>query len=108
MSSEEKTTHVVQRYAQPVEVELTKGARGAYRWRIGVKGETALQILREIDEIDRHLSSKYGHPQPNPADPDKPAAAKLEDVFEKQQHRLDNAKKAGEKGVFGGEMPWEK
>jgi hypothetical protein len=105
LSSEERITRVINEYKQPIEVELTKGARGIYRWRIGIKGETSLQILREIDEIDRYLSSKYGGPPPNPTKPaaDKPSSPA--DPHARMDERLKSIREAGEKlvNVWGGE-----
>jgi len=105
LSNEERTTNVVQRYAQPVQLKLTKGAKGTYRWEIQVHAESPLQALRQIDEIDRELRYRYSQPQP---DPSKPAADKSSSPagpHSRMDERLKSIREAGEKpvNVWGGE-----
>lgn len=60
MSSEERTTNVIQKHAQPISVTLTKGAKGTYRWEISVKAETTEKALRLIAYTDLELRKAYG------------------------------------------------
>lgn len=108
MSSEERTTNVVQRYAQPVQLKLTKGAKGTYRWEIQVHAESPLQALRQIDEINRELRYRYSQPQPDPSKPaaDKPSSPT--DPHQRMSRAQKSAVEAGKKLTQGGEWPWGK
>jgi len=99
MSNEERVTRVVSENKQPITVQLTRGANQRYRWQVTVQGASSLEILREIDEIDRHLSSKYGEAQPNPSAPTPRSPVSPDEPHSRMDHALSNIKKAGEKPV---------
>ncbi|MDI6813843.1 MAG: hypothetical protein QMD10_09930 [Desulfitobacteriaceae bacterium] len=108
MSIEEKTTVVLQRHAQPFRVQLTRGQRGAYGWKIDVQGEDRAAVIYEIDLIDEYLRGRYLNEQSRLGTLQKPCSEPADDPHQRIEQSIQNVKKAGEKGVFGGEMPWEK
>jgi len=105
MSSEEKTTVVLQRHTQPFKVQLTRGQRGTYGWKIDVQAEDRTAVLYEIDQIDEYLRGRYLNEQSRLGTLQKPCSEPADDPHSRMEARLASAKKAGEKGVFGGEMP---
>lgn len=96
MNEPEKTTKVVQTYDQPVEIQLTRGAKNQYRWSINVKAESPLAALRQVQDIDSELRHRYGVEagfEPTNSNkttlPSDPAHARMDQT-------LQNIKKAGE------------
>jgi len=99
MSEPEKTTKVVQTYDQPIEIALTRGAKGQYRWSINVKAESPLAALRQVQDIDSELRHRFGEA----SEPDwgsKVAGSKpAEDPHQRMEKTIENAKRASEKGL---------
>lgn len=61
--SEERITRVVSEDRQPIQVKLTKGARGVYRWEISVKGQNLGEVLDLTKRADHHLRQTYSQAQ---------------------------------------------
>jgi len=59
MSEEQKTTRIIQSYAQPVSITLTKGQRDSYGWEIKVQGEDISSVLQKIHAVDSELRARY-------------------------------------------------
>jgi len=55
----EKTTNVVQRVQQPFRLQLIRGQKGMYGWKIDVQAETRDELLYHVDMIDTYLRGKY-------------------------------------------------
>lgn len=105
MSSEERITRVINEHKQPVNITLTKGAKGRYRWNIDIRAEDVDQALYMMGEADRKLRAGYSE-QPTPNQPGEAAGPdKPEDPHSKMDQALHNIKKAGEKLTGGGEQP---
>jgi hypothetical protein len=105
MSSDQRITRVVNEHKQPVQLTLTRGAKGIYRWQIDIRAEDVDQALYMLGEADRKLREQFlEQPLPNQpveaAGPDKP-----KDPHSKMDQALHNIKKAGEKLTGGGEQP---
>jgi hypothetical protein len=99
VSSEERITRVINEHKQPVNITLTKGAKGRYRWSIDVRAEDVDQALYMLEEADRKLREQFlEQPLPNQhgeaAGPDKP-----KDPHSRMDQALRNIKKAGENPV---------
>jgi hypothetical protein len=56
---QEKTTVVLQKAAQPFHVQLVRGQRGGYGWKIDVQAESREDVLRLVDSIDSYLRNKF-------------------------------------------------
>ena len=97
MSSEEKTTNVVQRYAQPIRVKVIRGARGQYRWEIEDAGDDASTVLYTINYVDDRLRGRYLPAQPNPTMPTAKGPSSEEDAHSRMESNLASVKRAGEK-----------
>lgn len=61
---QERTTRVIQTYSQPVEVELSRSAKGGYYWKISVRSESASATVAQIAEIDSQLRQKFSPETP--------------------------------------------
>jgi len=94
---EEKTTIVLQRTAQPFRLQLVRGQRGSYGWKIEVQAETKDELLYNIDVIDSYLRGKYLTDYPKIQPIQKPNNAGFEDSFRRMEQALENIKKVGEK-----------
>jgi len=94
LSSEERITRVINEYKQPVNITLTKGAKGRYRWSVNVHAEDVDQALYMLEEVDQKLRASFGE-QPTlnrpveASGPDKP-----EDPHSQMEQALRNIKKA--------------
>jgi len=56
---EQRTTTVVQRVQQPFKLQLIRGQKGGYGWKIDVQAETRDELLYETGMIDTYLRGKY-------------------------------------------------
>ncbi|MBX5321367.1 MAG: hypothetical protein QHH12_04920 [Candidatus Bathyarchaeota archaeon] len=108
MSSEEKTTNVVQRNAQPFRLQLIRGQRGSYGWRIDVQAETRDELLYEVDMIDAYLRGKYLNESSRMETLQKPQTPSPNDPHSRMEKIIEAAEKAGGKDAFGREQPWGK
>jgi len=103
MSEQEKTTKVVQTYAQPVEVDLSRSAKGGYYWKISVKAESPIAALRQVQDIDQELRRRYVPPAASePARPEAQASANA-DPHKRMEKAIARAKEADGKSPFRGE-----
>lgn len=103
MSSEEKTTVVLQRNAQPFRLQLNRGQKGGYGWKIDVTAETRDELLYEADMIDTYLRGKYLGEGSRTALAQKPQAISPEDPHDRMEKAIARAKEAGEKSPFRSE-----
>jgi len=99
MSSEEKITNVVQRYAQPVNIKLSRSSKGSYYWSIDVRAEDVDQALYMLEEADQKLRVSYlEQPTLNQPGPDK-SPDKPENPHSRMNIQLNRIHEAGEKPV---------
>ena len=98
MSEQEKQTRVIQSYEQPIEIDLSRSAKGQYYWKIQVKAESPLSALRMVQDIDAELRHRFAEaPGPNPSLG--PAASAVSpDPHDRMERAIARAKEAGEKG----------
>jgi hypothetical protein len=106
VSEQERTTKVFQSYDQPIEIDLSRGAKGRYYWRISVKSESAPAALRQVQDIDQELRRKFveasaselesGSPKPQPQ------ISGSEEPYRRMEKAVENVKKAAEKVPLGG------
>jgi len=100
MTEQEKTTKVVQSYDQPIQIDLSRGAKGQYYWKISVKAESPLSALHMVQDIDQELRHRYAlAPDFKPGTP-KLQAPSPEDPHTRMEKAIAGAKEAGEKGPF--------
>jgi hypothetical protein len=100
MSGEEKTTNVVQRYAQPYRLQLIRGQKGGYGWKIDVQAESRDELLYEADMIDTYLRGKYLSEGSRTGLAQKPQGTSLNDPHARMDEALRNIKKAGENPIL--------
>jgi len=95
--SEDKTTHVIQRVAQPYRLQLIRGQKGGYGWKIDVQAESRDELLHEVALIDSYLRSRYLEGQTRAGIP-----SGVEDPHAKIGN-IENVKKAATQaaGLFG-------
>ncbi|MEM1589559.1 MAG: hypothetical protein QXZ68_06595 [Candidatus Bathyarchaeia archaeon] len=55
----ERITNIVQRVAQPFRLQLIRGQKGGYGWKIDVSAGTRDELLYEVDLIDTYLRGRY-------------------------------------------------
>lgn len=46
--------------AQPISIELTRGAKGGYQWSIKIYSEDVLACLEIVGLADREMRREYG------------------------------------------------
>lgn len=97
MSEQEKQTRVIQSYEQPIEIDLTRSAKGAYYWKISVKAESPLSALRMIQDIDAELRHRFAEAPGSTPGPSPSAPAISQDPLARMDQQLRNIKAAGEK-----------
>jgi len=102
MSSEEKTTVVLQRNAQPFRLQLSRGQKGGYGWKIDVQAETRDELLHQVDMIDTYLRGKYLSEFSRTGTVQKPEASSPQDPFNRMERAIEGVKRASEKGPFRG------
>jgi len=103
MSEQEKQTKVIQSYEQPIEIDLSRSAKGQYYWKIQVKAESPLSALRMVQDLDAELRHRFAEaPGPNPS-PGPAASAVSPDPHDRMERTIARAKEAGEKGPFRSE-----
>jgi hypothetical protein len=81
MSESEKTTNVIQRVIQPFRLQLVRGQKGGYGWKIDVQAESRDALLYEVDMIDTYLRGKYLNEFSRTGTVQKPQGPALEDPF---------------------------
>jgi len=54
------TVHHVHEWQQPVKIELERGQRGGYGWKIEVRGMNGILVRQVISSIDADLRKEYG------------------------------------------------
>jgi hypothetical protein len=59
MSEEQHTTRHVNEYKEPVEIMLSRSAKGQYYWKITVKAETPQTALQQTSGIDSAPKYRY-------------------------------------------------
>jgi hypothetical protein len=91
MSETEKITNVIQRVAQPFRLQLVRGQKGGYGWKIDVQAESRDELLYEVDLIDTYLRGKYLEGNTRMGIP--PVKA-VEDLHAKIERNIENVKKA--------------
>jgi len=103
MSEQEKQTKVIQSYEQPVEIDLSRSAKGQYYWKIQVKAVSPLSALRMVQDIDAELRHRFAEGTGlEPGNP-KPQVLESEDAYRRMEKAIENVKKAAEKGPFRSE-----
>jgi len=58
--AEETITKIT--YAEPISIELTRGAKGGYQWGIKIRGSEADLMLLSMGMIDAKLRTTYLEP----------------------------------------------
>lgn len=101
MSELEKTTNVVQRVAQPYRLQLVRGQKGGYGWKIDVQAETRDELLYQVDLIDAHLRGKYMSEHIRTGTLQKPQTLDPDDPYSRMEKAVARAKEASGKSPFG-------
>jgi len=107
MSSEEKTTKVVQTYDQPIEVGLSRSAKGQYYWKINVRAESPIAALGQVADIDNELRHRFtAEPETIPKD-SRSNAVSPDPAHSRMDQTLKNIRSAEEQltEIQGGEAP---
>lgn len=99
MSGEAKTTTVVQRQAQPVNIRLTRSSKGVYYWTVDVYAEDVDQALYMLNEADSKLCEVYASQSTETQVPGfKPSEASM-DPHARMETVIRRARQAGENPI---------